>query len=283
MPLFVTLSGYLFAFLYYGKKKSYCCIKSIAYNKLHRLVIPFFVLGSISTLAVPERPFLKGMFWGDGSSLWFCMMLFWCIMLRSIVLKMNSRVAKFLLLTFSLLMIGCFHSNYNVPYMRLNIPVGALCFSRAIYFYAYFVLGDVLYSKRLFFALCGRGKLVSIALLYVVTWTLGLLFDGTVVETAKSFLPALYSIMLFAITIRLVERKKLIENPWLNSFGKYSFGVYVFHEPIAWNCYHWAPLLDTFRGYPLLFPLVFTVVVFILCYVGTILCFKTSIGRYLLS
>lgn len=90
MPLFTALSGYLFAHLFYQRKSNYTSFLSIVKNKFARLVIPFLVLGSLFTLIVPERPFVSGMIWGDGSSLWFCMMLFWCTMIRSAVLFYND-------------------------------------------------------------------------------------------------------------------------------------------------------------------------------------------------
>lgn len=90
MPLFTALSGYLFAYLFYQKKKSYASFHAIFKNKFKRLVIPFLVLGSLATLIVPGRPFVSGMIWGDGSSLWFCMMLFWCTLFRSGALLYNK-------------------------------------------------------------------------------------------------------------------------------------------------------------------------------------------------
>ena len=92
MPLFTCLSGYLFAFLFYTKKKGYNSFKDLLINKVKRLFIPFIILGSLATLAVPTRPFVKGMIWGDGSSLWFCAMLFWCTLLRYIVLSSCNRL-----------------------------------------------------------------------------------------------------------------------------------------------------------------------------------------------
>ena len=143
MPLFVVLSGYLFSHLY-NCKKSYSNFTNILHNKIHRLVIPYMILGSIATLCVPERHFFSGMFWGDGSSLWFCIMLFWCILLRSFLLFRNERWSKLFWVILSILVIAHYKTNYACPKFLLGIPVGFLCLSRSLYFYFYFVLGEKL-------------------------------------------------------------------------------------------------------------------------------------------
>ena len=148
MPLFTFLSGYLFSFLYNSKKKGYETLRAIFKNKVDRLLIPFLVLGSLATLCVPSRPFLKGMFFGDGSSLWFCAMLFWCTIIRSLVLFSGSKWLKYIILILSVFSIVNYGSNYRLPYFVYHIPVGFWCVNKAIYFYLFFVLGDYVYKNR---------------------------------------------------------------------------------------------------------------------------------------
>ena len=147
MPLFTCLSGFLFSFLFYSRKNKYISLKSIFVNKIHRLVIPFFVLGTIANLLVAERD-IKDIIWGNGSSLWFCMMLFWCTMIRSVVLFYKKRWLGLSILSISILMIITYGSNYSIPREQYGLPLGLLGFNRGLYFYTYFVLGDILYKVK---------------------------------------------------------------------------------------------------------------------------------------
>ena len=56
MLLFVCLSGYLFAYSMKAQKTAYLTFKGILHNKINRLVIPFFIIGTLACLVVPERP-----------------------------------------------------------------------------------------------------------------------------------------------------------------------------------------------------------------------------------
>ena len=97
------------------------------------------------------------------------------------------------------------------------------------------------------------------------------------------FVSVPYCIMLLTIVIKLVNKNVLHEQKWLDRFCLYSFGIYVFHEPISWNCYHNEYFLELFRSQPFIYSVIFTVVVFVICYIATHFCLKTKIGKYILS
>ena len=146
MPLFACLSGYLFAYLYLNKKKNYTSFPALLKTKFHRLFVPFLVLGSIGTIIVADRP-NSGILWGDGSSMWFCIMLFWLTLFRWCVKQSRFLLTKIIIL------IGCIafylhFRNYGIPHWVNGYPFGILCLPRAFYYYPFFCFGEYLYVHR---------------------------------------------------------------------------------------------------------------------------------------
>ena len=147
MPLFMCLSGYLFSHLLKLKKPAYTSFKRLLNNKIHRLVIPFFIIGSIGTMAVPERP-ASGILWGDGSSMWFCIVLFWLFIFRFLVLKYIKNKSILFAIFIACTTVYIIFLDYMLPHWTYGIPTGLLCFSRTFYYYPFFVLGDIIYKHR---------------------------------------------------------------------------------------------------------------------------------------
>lgn len=205
MPLFTCLSGYLFAHLYYNKKKSYTSFTSILRNKFHRLVVPFFIIGTIGTLSVPERHW-TGIFWGDGSSMWFCAMLFWCTMLRWIVLKYNNYWISYLIL--GLCIVYYFiKAHYGLPHSFHGIPIGLFCFNRAFYYYPFFVLGDVLYKYRDIIIKSQNKTWIILFICFLIVGNLQYLNHEIIAYGSMKFMPVCLILLLFVITIKLTNNR----------------------------------------------------------------------------
>ena len=184
------------------------------------------------------------------------------------------------ILLLSIVVILVFHSNYSCPQWLFHIPVGILCFIRAVYFYAFFVLGDWLY--KYLDKLNGHGIKLYF-LLFFMYITMFYLVEVHNIIFLKGFASVPYIVLVFLFFYGLYEKGLLIDKKWLDTFCKYSFGVYVFHEPLAWICYHQDNLLAYYRLYPLLYSISFTLIVFMFCFTLTHFCLKTKIGKYLLS
>ncbi len=284
MPLFTCLSGYLFAYLYLSEKKSYTTFNGLLKNKFHRLVVPFLVIGTIATAVVPERPLISGIVWGDGSSLWFCMMLFWLTILRWLVLRINSYWVSVLIFSMSVVI---YLTNVGIVHWFKNLPIGVLCLGRAFHFYLFFVLGDKLYKYRvhLLSLRYNQKQLMIILIAYILVGILQFWGIHYVSFFCIKLMPIMLIIVVFCIFSIISEltisSQKL--GGVISEFCRHSFGIYVLHEAFSWNCYHSQPLLVIFRRYPFIYAFSFTVFTFILCYVVTHMCLKTKIGRYLLS
>lgn len=282
MPLFVALSGYLFYYLWSSGKPSYVNFYGLLRNKVHRLLIPFIVLGTISCLVVAERP-LSLMIWGEGSALWFCIMLFWCTLIRWVVNKSNNMYLKVAILLFCISIILYYKTSYAIPPLIFGIPIGFAGFFKACYFYPYFVLGEFLFLKSSAFRSYDFKKIGILTLFYISYATVAFSEIKYISPVLYSTMSLPYIILLYAVVSSLTGKQIITGGCQLDKLCLYSFGIYVFHEPIAWNCYHNDFLLGIFRAYPFIYSLIFTIVVFILCYTLTHFCLKTKVGNYLLS
>ena len=73
------------------KKQKYKEFKPFLQNKVHRLLIPFLVLGALTNLTQVNRNFLPEMFYGKPSHLWYCLMLFYCYIVCWLIEKRGQK------------------------------------------------------------------------------------------------------------------------------------------------------------------------------------------------
>lgn len=139
MPLFTFLSGYLFCYLYKycGKYKDF---KGFLNNKVRRLLIPYLVLGFIITMTTLNDMHPVNLFWGIPNHMWYCLMLFWCFIVCWLVEKSNYKWLNYLLALASF----CFVIFYGAEYTNKS-PLGVFMLA---YFYCFFYLGYMVFSKR---------------------------------------------------------------------------------------------------------------------------------------
>lgn len=97
MLLFIFLSGYVFGYSIISRPGAYDSFWTFLMKKKHRLLVPFIILGTLANLMVPERP-LNGIIWGAGSSLWFCIVLFWLFLIRWCALHCNMTIRVVIIL-----------------------------------------------------------------------------------------------------------------------------------------------------------------------------------------
>ena len=104
MPMFIFVSGYLFAFL--RQKGKYQNFVDLAKNKAKRILLPYFVFGLIM-MATTNNFHPLALFYGNYWHLWFLPMLFWCFiiayLLNKWVMSFESQIIILLFLTFLLI------------------------------------------------------------------------------------------------------------------------------------------------------------------------------------
>lgn len=209
--------------------------------------------------------------------------LVYIVAIYSIIFLQQVGGVQYVVTVLSLSLVICFKTNYALPHFIFNIPVGVFCFIRALYFYTFFVLGDILYKCRGRIVYDSNKWILASFSVFIILFVLVYIVKKTYTEHLQGLIAIPYCILLVTVFVSLTSRNILANSNWLNKFCLYSFGVYVFHEPIAWNCYHNEFLLRIFRESPILYSIAFTIIVFGVCYVLTHYCLKTKLGKFLLS
>lgn len=283
MPLFTFISGYLFSYLYRNNTEKYGMFVPFLKVKIKRLVIPFLVIGTLVNITMPER-FLYMIPDGEGSHLWFCMMLFWCFIIRWIVININNKLISVLAILLSMAaIVFSGGSNWNLP----GFPFSLFGIRHAVFFYFYFVMGDILYKNRdKIIEIVGRRDAGVFLLIFTVTYVFWVMCSSLKIKYV-SFLQiisnsAFFIIICYLWVMKLISAGWLKRNKYIETFCIYSFGIYVFHEWLSWGLYHQPFFFELFEKYTIAYAFVFTIFDFAASFVLTHFSLKTKIGRYLL-
>ena len=277
MPLFTFISGYLFCFLL--KKGKYQNFKEFFFNKSRRLLIPFFVIGSLMNLTQFEKNIVD-LLYGKPNHLWYCLMLFYCFIVCWYMVKYKSKASNMALLVVScvsVLVVGFGALNPNVP-LGILLPV---------YYYCYFYMGFLVFENKNELLKFLEKKWIWVLLLHAII--VAVTFFANRYYGCRDhlilFRSATFILLLFYIANLPLVQKKFYDSKFVMIISQYSFGIYVFHQYIIWQLtrahIEWFDHLVT--DYYLFFPIVFYVLVFSFSTLLTHLCLKTKIGRFLLA
>lgn len=270
MPLFTFLAGYL---LYYQLQRGkYSDGKVFLKNKIHRLLIPYIVLGSIVVyLKYGADTNIKEVLYGAPNHLWFCLMLFYCYVIYWCVDKKFGSFANACLAIMSLSLITHVGSMWKM-YYALHWPLGV---EIAAYYYFFFYLGGICRKYKEFLFQDWR-SIILFSLIYVSV-------DIPIIRMI------VYSLLIFAIAemVYPLVFKSECTNSILNNVAECSFGIYVIHSIILWNISHYPPILKytapILEGHYIIAPVLLFVIVFFLSWGLTVLLLKTRVGKYLLA
>lgn len=226
MPLFVSVSGYLFAHLFLdrGKYKSY---KGFLKNKLYRLMLPAVTFMLISAITV-------GANWVDLVTLktasWFLKMLFWCFVIDWVVLK-YVKGSKLLIA----LCCACL-----LPFTPLVYFVGIDSFQK---YYMFFLLGSIIYIYRdRYHFFQSNTYTIILGVLYISFASVALYcystdfnIYGDIIHTNKiliitrSLLRVLTIFLGFSIVDLYLRKNKNFKSSFFQQINSYSYGIYLIH------------------------------------------------------
>lgn len=279
MPLFTFISGYVFAYVF--KKGGYASWGGYFIKKCKRLLIPFFVLGTIISLSSysddSAKIGFKWMVYGSGSHLWYIIMLFWISITAWYVQQRKLRVLGVLLFIASLL---------SPMWMSLiGISVLPWGLHNSILYYCHFVLGIWLFNYSFSHKINYRFASIILSIAYCglfiyVRWYLIESNIASIFSTIKSIC---FYVALFSVVNCFIEVGLLKENVFIQNVSKYSFGIYVFHHWIGWNLYHIDNVIAWLSNYYIPISVLITIGIFVLSYYLTKFSLRSTIGKYLLS
>ena len=279
MPLFTAISGYLFAYLYsLGKYREFWPFLK---KKAIRLLLPFFVFGTLMmlTTGVPFRPWM--LYTGSFSHLWYLSALFWCFPIGWLILRYCRNNSVYLVAIFAVLLLSNGFSEY-VPCV--------LGIQYILRYYEWFLLGQILALQREPIGAFMDKWHLAIPLLLpfaILSWIFPDPYEPCHFHTR--LMVSLFLVGLFVLADKeqnIAEQNIVIKSAvW---FSKYTFGIYIFHNWIgpymisktAQRLFHLAPLASE---HVILFPFVLSLMILGVSFVLSYALLKTKIGKMLIG
>ena len=275
MPLFVLISGYLFAFLLQLGK--YPTWGNLLRKKGLRILLPYFVFGFFFMATTgnwhPLR-LLYGTYW----HLWFLPMLFWCFIVGYAVHKGKlDKCLELCLLSLALVgsfMPGCIPSVMGTKYIT-------------VYFY-WFYLGMLCYKYRdALSSYLGKYKLS--VLLLITSIAIIVLFPVEYGDnTWYGNLAITCCIVSLSCLMNGVDWRKYRMTAPIVKFSTYSFGIYIWHNWVALMLISKTSqrifgLPDLAANHVILFPLCFSLITLAISWGLSWVMMKTKVGKFLIG
>ncbi len=244
LEMFVFISGYVWAFQVFERKKSQS-FKQLIGAKFKRLIIPsilfsiiyVFLLGTKETLSVAQL--IYALICGYGH-MWFLPMLFWCFIGVYVIEKIHIKEEYKLLL----LLLCSIVSFLPLP-LRLSSAMYYIFF-----FYAGFYLRKRLAGKTLNIS---TTKVVAMWAIYAVVFIVLTMVRGflkgvdttniiakVVIISSSKLCQILYAglgvVAMYCTSLVITNNREL--KPWIIKIGAYCFGVYLFQQFILKGIYY---------------------------------------------
>ena len=275
MPMFVFVSGYLFAFLW--RKGKYQNFWELVKNKAKRVLLPYFIFGLVMMATTNNfHPFtlLYGNYW----HLWFLPMLFWCFVVAFflnkyfISLKAQITIAC---ISFILSLFPCF-----IP--RLLGVQGV-----SIWF-CWFYLGIIIYNYKEKLILCiAKFRLEYILFIAYLVITI---YKPTAYADVYWYnvIAQICIVVVLWYWVNKIDWHKIKLMQPIVSISNFSYGIYIFHNwiqmyLISSTAQRLLPLEKWAAEHTIVFPLCFFLLSFGISYGLTRLLLKTRIGRFLIG
>lgn len=276
MPVFVFISGYLFQHQLINNK--YTSFTSLLKRKFVRVIIPYFVFGIImmvSTGYFHPTELLSGEYW----HLWFLPMIFWCFVISFWI---NKAIQKkyhvyiiLIIITFLLSLI-----NLQIPHILGIYPISI--------WYCWFLLGTVcyIYQSKICTCISRYNLWIPLLIVYLVPTILSPTPYGE--RTWYSVLSQIAIVMCVWWFVHTRSSDTLLKFHFTANLSRYSFGVYIFHNWVAFlliskTSQQLLNLPELALNHIFLFPLLFTVITFIISLSVSWIIMKTRVGRLLIG
>lgn len=242
MPLYFFISGYLM----YGTLQKNFSFKQLFYDKVNRLIIPYFCVGllwmipiktlihisdfNINQLFIQIINFIVGV--GNGH-LWFLYSLFTIFLFFYIANRASSYIYIYL-----------WKKTNNLNVVKLSKYVGRCVM--ILFFLGLFVISNYVPN---YFGIVNT--------MYFIIWFyLGLLIRSTdtkfflslitlLVLLIVSVLPNVVYGLAIVLTLYCIVPNK--ENKVMSFIDKYSYGIYLFHSPLIYIAFTYAPNIDPLK------------------------------------
>lgn len=276
MPTFVFISGFLFGRQL--KRKPFSLVKVVK-DKFIRLMVPFFVFSiffMLTTNSLSWEPFYRWTYW----HLWFLPMLFWCFvvtyLIHPLIINSKSWVAVLtLLMLFAISLVG------KVVPMIVgihNVHLWICWFALGTWFCCHECLMAKGFVKKLVI-ICGGGIYVLISCF--APWEYGS-------NSLMGIIATLGGIFALWSMSSMIKWHNTLLMKFIIALSEASFGIYIFHNwmemfMISRTAQQLLPLRQWAIEHTTLFPLIFSLIAFIISWGLTWLLLKTRLGKSLIG
>lgn len=237
MPLFMSISGYLFYFSS-NKKINYF---SFLGNKTLRLLVPYLFAGCAWMIPARIIAGLKGYTWEkyfrlvykyvilgkQNGHLWYLIALFIIFAVAYFIVKLSNKISnkKFQICFDCAILIASLVLNYYAKDISKIVSITGVW--RACLYLFWFYLGYV-FSK--YFELTKKDYFKSVLTLFLAIITVGIIINYFFIKTNY-----LYNLTLkLAVVVLLYIIVPNRTNKAVSFIEKNSFGLYLFHSPLIY-------------------------------------------------
>lgn len=247
MPMFIYISGYLYAYLYFGKGKYHDNVAFLR-GKARRLLLPYILWGVLLLFIFPQMHTVHQLFTGI-SHLWFLLTL---MLLFVIVQFTRSRWEN---LTFrSAIRIFAFFLALRV--LALNGVHG-----KVLLYMPFFVLGMISSRFCLTERVCRirhKVPLLILSLLLVFpAWLLCWYWHHIHLARSIAWLfTGISAMILIPLVHSILERRTLPQSRLMESLDRNSMGIYILHHIFIVGAFCNPPLCVWLENHSLIAPTV---------------------------
>lgn len=254
MPLFVCISGYLYA--YFVKQGKYLNKRETIINKFKRLIVPYIFLSIVQLLIFYKTTHISMLCTGC-LHLWFLLMLFNLfvifILTQNVWIRLNFGVWCFLCVC-SIILSGV----PNVTHF--------LCVNAIVGYMPFFIIGIIINmfdKKNINKRICMFVFVVCIISLLFFTVKPILFSPFCVTILRKTFSLGIVSSIII-LTEKIVIDKSKKYYVLLQSWNMNSMGIYIIHHIIIWGLVQISYLKVLFDNNYIIMPIVIFIISFII-------------------
>lgn len=281
MPLFASVSGYLFAHLFLDRGK-YGTFGVFLKNKTRRLLIPCVLFLAIMCLCL-QGNFIEELI-GYGYHLWFLKMLFVSFMITWLILKYVHKRWDFLVLLLSVILAF----TPSIHFFALEqFQKYYMFFYGGVLLYKYRESLKFLSSQNSVLILC----LIYLSLLLLVLWRYltgdphgDIIHSDLIVVYLRIIIRVFFVLIAFSVVDYVIQNKREMSLPLLVKINKLSFGIYLFHFLYIKILYkYFYSTIINLGSYDIIGPVIFFAFIMVLSIFSAILVNKTKWGAYLIG
>lgn len=283
MPLFVTVSGYLFAHLFLDRGK-YQTFWLLVKNKTRRLLVPCLLFIGLMCLCLQDN------YWnniiGYGYHTWFLKMLFVSFLVTWPILRyIHSKWLDILLLVVSVM-------------MAFTPSIHYFAIEQFQKYYMFFLLGAMMYKYKeklsifesrkgtVFFLFCYIVVSAIILFRYIQGDPMGdIIHIDRVVVLSRMVLRIITVLLVFNLINIYLKNNPNFYSPVLFKLNKLSFGIYLFHFlylKVIFK-YLYCYTIDIGNEFFIIGPILLFIGIMFLSVVSAKLVNKTKWGSYLIG